>query len=217
MGPPLDDARLPSVDTCALIGRSVSLEPLERSHARGLAAAAGEDRSTYGWTLVPDGPEAMQRYVDNLLEQAALGATTSFVQRRIADGSLVGCTRFMTIVRWRGRPEPDEVEIGGTWLAASAQRGPINTESKLMLLTHAFETWATVRVMLCTDARNVRSRAAIERIGARFEGVLRNHRPSLVTGEAGLPRDTAVFAITDADWPDVKRRLVARRDATTVR
>ncbi len=174
--------------------------------------AANEDRSTYQWTTVPHDATAMQRYVDALLEQAAVGATVPFIQRRVADGAVVGCTRFMTIARWRGRAEPDEVEIGGTWLAASAQRGPINTEAKLMLLTHAFETWGTVRVTLCTDARNARSRAAIERIGARLEGVMRSHRASHVREEAGQPRDTAIFAITAEDWPEAKRRLTARRD-----
>ncbi len=111
---------------------------------------------------------------------------------------------------WRGRSAPDEVEIGGTWLAADAQRTPINTEAKLLLLTHAFDVWQVWRVALCTDARNERSRRAIERIGARHEGVLRNHRPSAVAGEAGRPRDSALFAITDTDWPDVRGRLRRR-------
>src|SRR6185369_11604089 len=99
------------------------------------------------------------------------------------------CTRFLEMRRWRGRPEPDEVEVGGTWLAADVQRTPVNTEAKLLLLTHAFEVWHVDRVALATDVRNERSRRAIERIGARFEGVLRHHRPSTVAGEAGRPRD----------------------------
>ena len=105
---------------------------------------------------------------------------------------------------------PDEVEIGGTWLAADAQRSPVNTEAKLLLLTHAFETWDVSRVALCTDVRNERSRQAIERIGASFEGVLRHHRLSYVAGEVGRPRDTAMFAMTDDDWPAVKERLTER-------
>ena len=85
-----------------------------------------------------------------------------------------------------------------------------STEAKLLLLTHAFEEWRVGRVALCTDARNERSRLAIERIGARFEGVLRHHRPSLGPGEHGRLRDSALFAMTDGDWPDVRDRLRAR-------
>ena len=105
---------------------------------------------------------------------------------------------------------PDEVEIGGTWLAASAQRSAINTEAKLLMLSHAFEVWQVNRVALATDARNERSRAAIERIGATFEGVLRRHRWSFAPGESGQPRDTAIFSIVPSEWPDVKARLTAR-------
>ena len=118
---------------------------------------------------------------------------------------------------WRGRWAPDEVEIGGTWLAADAQRSAINTEAKLLLLTHAFDVWAVTRVALATDSRNARSRSAIERIGARYEGTLRHHRPSLMAGEVGRARDTALFAITDDDWPQVHDRLVERLQPRTVR
>jgi RimJ/RimL family protein N-acetyltransferase len=153
----------------------------------------------------------MATYVDDLVRGSEAGNVIPFAQRRTADATVVGCTRFMELRFWRGRPEPDEVEIGGTWLAASAQRTLVNTEAKLLLLRHAFDTWGAWRVQLCTDARNDRSRTAIERIGATFEGVLRNHRP---TNRAGLPpsspRDTAVFAITDADWPTVRARLEER-------
>ncbi len=109
-----------------------------------------------------------------------------------------------------GRRDPDEVEVGGTWLAADAQRSPINTEAKLLLLTHAFDVWDVRRVAICTDARNERSRRAIERLGATFEGVLRQHRASTAAGEAGTLRDTAVYAIVAADWPAVRDRLSAR-------
>ena len=137
-----------------------------------------------------------------------------FAQRRVADGRLVGCTRYLELRWWRGRDIPDEVEIGGTWLSADAQRSPINTEAKLLLMTHAFETWGVMRVALCTDVRNERSRRAIERLGASFEGVLRHHRLSYVTGEHGRPRDSAMFAVTDDDWPAVKERLVERLRAS---
>lgn len=192
-----------------LAGRHVVLEPLSLDHVPGLAAAADADRSTFGWTIVPSGLDGTEGYVTDLLDLAARGGTVPFAQRRVADGALVGCTRYLDLRWYRGRAEPDEVEIGGTWLAASAQRTPINSEAKLLLLTHAFEVWGCWRVALCTDARNDRSRAAIERIGARYEGILRNFRPRMGPGETGA-RDTAIFAMTDADWPVARAALHAR-------
>ena len=200
----------------SLHGRHVELLPLEFEHATALALAAAGERSTYGFTEVPDGVDATSRYVVRLLAQRDAGAAVPFAQRRVADGRLVGCTRFMELRWWRGRQEPDEIEIGGTWLAAEAQRTPINTEAKLLLLTHAFERWGVVRVALATDARNERSRDAIGRIGAHFEGVLRHHRPSLAGGEVGRPRDTALFAITDEDWPAVRAHLQRRLASPTL-
>ena len=197
-------------DTPTLTGRHVVLEPLALDAVDELVTAAGEDRSTFGWTNVPDGHAATQRYVEHLLAERDAGTAVPFVQRRRSDGRILGCTRFMELRRWSGRPEPDEVEVGGTWLAASAQRTPINTEAKLLLFTHAFETWEVCRLCLCTDARNERSRAAIERAGATFEGILRNHRPSMAPGESGRPRDTAVFSITDPEWPAVRDALRRR-------
>lgn len=193
-----------------LIGEHVALEPLEVGHVDDLLAAASEDRATYTWTKVPADAASMQTYIENLLHEQSEGRTVPFVQRRLIDGQLVGCTRFMDIRSWSGRGVPDEVEVGGTWLAASAQRTPLNTEAKLLLYTHAFDVWGVYRLALATDARNERSRAAIERSGARFEGVLRNHRWSYAPGEEGQPRDTALFSITTADWPDVKARLTER-------
>jgi RimJ/RimL family protein N-acetyltransferase len=197
-------------DTPTLAGRHVLLEPLSLDVVDALVAAAAEDRSTFGWTNVPDGRSAMQRYVEQLLAERGAGAAVPFVQRRVADGRVIGCTRFMELRRWSGRPAPDEVEVGGTWLAASAQRTPINTEAKLRLFTHAFETWEVRRLCLCTDARNERSRAAIERAGAKFEGILRNHRPSMARGESGRARDTALFSIIDEEWPAVQDGLLRR-------
>jgi RimJ/RimL family protein N-acetyltransferase len=204
------------IDPFALHGRHVDLVPLAREHASELAEAAAGDRSTYGYTEVPATVEHAADYIDRLLAQRDAGTAVPFAQRRTADGRLVGCTRFMELRHWRGRDEPDEVEIGGTWLAHDAQRGPINTEAKLLLLVHAFEVWGVTRVALATDVRNERSRRAIERIGAHFEGTLRHHRPSLAAGEQGLPRDTALFAITDDDWPLVRARLARRLASHTV-
>ena len=192
-------------------GRHLSLVPLDTSHAPALHAAADRDRSTYGHTVVPADFAAMEAYIDGLLQDAERDIAVPFAQVRASDQSPVGCTRFMNVLWWPGRGTPPEVEIGGTWLAADAQRSPINTEAKLLLLTHAFETWSVFRVALCTDAANTRSRNAIERIGASFEGILRRHRPS--AGHFGTPgeaRDSAIFSITDHEWPVVRDRLQQR-------
>jgi len=122
---------------------------------------------------------------------------------------IVGSTSFFP--EWwgeRGDRPPDVVEIGATFLAASAQRTPVNTEAKLLMFTHAFEVWGVQRVSLKTDARNERSRAAIERLGARYDGTLRRHMPAY--GPGGGPRDSAFFSILNEEWPDVKSRLQTR-------
>jgi RimJ/RimL family protein N-acetyltransferase len=131
--------------------------------------------------------------------------------RRLADGAVIGSTRFWDLVRWpwpeghprHGTDAPDVCEIGYTWLARSAIRTAANTEMKRLMLEHAFEVWQTESVCLHTDARNERSRRAMERIGAQFEGILRSHR--LATN--CLPRDSARYSITASEWPGVKRRL----------
>jgi RimJ/RimL family protein N-acetyltransferase len=190
----------------------VRLEPLSVEHVEGIAEAASGDRSTFGFTAVPDGLEDAGRYVRQLLDDAAAGRVAPFVQRRVATGELVGCTRYLYPHWPLGRDDPDEVEIGGTWLSPAAQRSGVNTDAKLLLLTHAFEAWKVQRVAICTDARNDRSRRAIERLGAAFEGVLRRHRASYVVGETNL-RDTAVYALIAPDWPDVRDRLQSLLDA----
>jgi RimJ/RimL family protein N-acetyltransferase len=193
-----------------LRGQHVVLEPLTLDHAEGLVAASSRDRTSFGWTEVPPDLAAMTAYIEALLAQRDADTAVPFAQRRVADDRLVGCTRFLEL-RWYGATDaPIEVEIGGTWLSADAQRSRVNSEAKFLLLEHAFETWRVQRVALCTDARNERSRAAIERIGARFEGILRHHRPSAVPAERGRMRDTALFAMTDDDWPEVRAAMAAR-------
>ncbi|MEX2626449.1 MAG: GNAT family protein [Ilumatobacteraceae bacterium] len=197
-----------------LIGRFVRLEPLGRRHVDDLVEAAGGDRTTFAFTRVPDGRDDTLRYVDALVAARDAGEAVPFAQCR-PDGTAVGCTRFMTLRRWRGRDEPDEVEVGGTWLAPSAQRSPINTETKYLLLRHAFETWGVWRVDFAADARNERSRAAVQRTGATFEGILRNHRPAADSPpDHPRPRARALYSITDRDWPVVADRLRARLDDT---
>ncbi len=206
MAPPLPTFRY----TFDLVGRFVRLEPLGEHHVDDLVAAAAGDRSTFGFTWVPDGRDDTLRFVDDLLRARDAGDVVPFAQCR-PDGTAVGCTRYMTLRRWRRRAEPDEVEIGGTWLAPDAQRTPINTEAKFLLLRHAFEVWGVWRVDFETDVRNARSRAALERIGATFEGVLRHHRVAAdAPPDDPRPRDSALYAITDDDWPAVAGQLRAR-------
>ena len=132
-------------------------------------------------------------------------------QRRVSDGVLVGCTRYLRLEWWAGGELPSEVEIGGTWLAASAQRTPINTEAKYLLLSNAFDTWNVHRVSICTDARNTQSQTAILRIGASFEGILRSHRGSYAPGEENVvARDSAMYSVIRSEWPAVKAGLEGR-------
>lgn len=197
-----------SVAAPTLTGTHVQLEQLRVEFAEPLAAAGNEDRSTYGWTAVPSTVDGMQRYITSLLDDQKARSVVPFAQRRLSDGALVGCTRYLRLEWWGGGDLPDEVEIGGTWLAASAQRTRINTEAKYLLLSNAFDTWNVHRVSICTDARNTQSRTAILRIGATFEGILRSHRGSYAPGEENtVARDSAMYSVTRSDWPAIKTAL----------
>lgn len=194
-----------------LTGKHIRLEPLRFEHVDALAAASTVEPSLYQWSFVPQGRADTTKYVETALAWRDAGTAVPFVTVRLEDNSVVGSTRFFDIERWpwpqehplHGRSTPDVCEIGYTWLTRSAIRTPINTEAKLLMLTHAFETWHVLRVCLHTDVRNARSRAAIERIGGRFEGILRAHR---IASDA-TPRDSARFSILVAEWPEVKQRL----------
>jgi RimJ/RimL family protein N-acetyltransferase len=190
-----------------LVGQYVRLEPLSDDHVGPLLDAASEGRATYGYTPVPGDGESMARHVDVLCRDADAGLVVPFTQIDASNGRVLGMTRFMTIRTISGRSTPYAVEIGGTWLAASAQRTRVNTEAKLLLLRYAFDVWSVSRVDLKTDRRNDRSRAAISRLGATFEGILRHWQPSVAEGEEGLFRDTAMFSIIDDEWPKVASRL----------
>ncbi len=201
-----------------LAGRHVRLEPLDRRHVEGLAAASAGDRSLYQWSPVPKGNVETASYVDTALTWQNAGTAVPFaiidVERRASspghanggdyDAAVIGSTRFFNLERWawpqgharHGRHDPDACEIGYTWLTHSALRTSANTESKLLMLTHAFETWQVLRVCLHTDVRNQRSRAAIERIGGKFEGILRAHRMAADF----IARDSARFSIVAVEW-----------------
>jgi N-acetyltransferase len=195
-----------SIDAVVLAGSRVRLEPLSSGHLPGLALAAEENRAAYQWTRVPRADEV----ADYAAEAWGRDGMTPFAQIRVSDGAPVGCTAFWDPRPWPDREEIAAINIGWTWLAASAQRTGINREAKLLLLTHAFEEVGVARVDLTTDARNRRSRQAIEGLGARFEGVLRNWSRSHAPGEEGRLRDTAMFSVTDTEWPAVKSALTAR-------
>ena len=200
-----------------LEGRDVRLEPLELGHAGALLAVAGGPRETYGFTMVPADEPAMIRYIEAALGEQDAGRALPFATVARATGRVVGSTRFGNIEFWpwppgnpnqRGEDRPDAVEIGWTWLGAAAQRTAVNTEAKLLMLTHAFEEWRVHRVSLMTDSRNERSRNAILRLGARFDGVLRAQRPA---SDGGI-RDTAAFSILESEWPMIRRQLQSRLD-----
>ncbi|MGA9471073.1 MAG: GNAT family protein [Terriglobales bacterium] len=209
-----------------LEGRHVHLEPLAHRHVDGLVAASAADPSLYQWSPIPQGRSEAEKYVDTALSWQEAGTAAPFAVVRLADGAVIGSTRFWLLEYWAwppghalhgrtsdgqasyGNPAPDACEIGYTWYAASAIRTPVNTESKLLMLTYAFETWKVLRVCLHTDVRNARSRAAIERIGGKFEGILRAHRMAADF----IPRDSARYSIIAAEWPGVKERLVKMRD-----
>lgn len=204
------------MEDVTLSGKYVRLEPLDQRHLDGLVAAAAADPSLYQWSVVPQGKEATARYIETAVAGRDAGTALPFATVRIADGAVIGSTRFFDIVRWAwpeghpryGRTDPDVCEIGYTWLTLQAIRTAANTEAKFLMLAHAFEVGRVLRVCLHTDVRNRRSRAAMERMGGQFEGILRVHRMAADI----TPRDSARYSIVAADWPDVKARLAQLLD-----
>jgi RimJ/RimL family protein N-acetyltransferase len=199
-----------------LLGKHVRLEPLDRRHAGGLVAAAATDLSLYCWSPVPQGRDEVTRYIDTALAWREAGSALAFATIRVDDGAVIGSTRFWNLDRWdwppgqprHGRETPDACEIGYTWLTRAAIRTAANSEAKLLMLTHAFETWQLLRVCFHTDARNARSRAGLERIGGTYEGILRAHR----LAADHTVRDSARYSILAAEWPSMKERLSRRLD-----
>lgn len=191
-----------------LQGRHIRLEPLGEHHVTGLAAAAAGDAGLYRWTQVPRGEDEARRYVATALAMRDSGKSVPFATLRQADGVVIGSTRFFDLEWWawpagherHGRGAPDVGEIGYTWLAPGAVRSGANTEAKQLMLAHAFEHWGMLRICLHTDARNTRSRAAMERIGCRFEGILRGHRMAADF----IARDSARYSMVAAEWPQAK-------------
>jgi RimJ/RimL family protein N-acetyltransferase len=184
-----------------LEGHGVRLEPLAPAHAPDLAAATSDGRLWELWfTVVPE-PDKVDAYITEALEGQRAGHMLAWVVRELTSGRVIGSTRYHDVV-----PEIDRVEIGYTWYAKSWQRSHVNTACKLLLLTHAFETLRCAVVGLRTDNFNFASQRAIERLGAKKDGVLRHHRPR----RDGTVRDSVMYSILAAEWRDVKRHLELR-------
>ena len=184
-----------------LEGRQVRLEPLREDHLAGLAAV-GLNEELWHWIPTPVRTvEEMAAYIATALREQGQGVSLPFALVEQQTGRPIGSTRYGNIDRTHHR-----VEIGWTWVARDWQRTAINTEAKYLLLKHAFETLGCIRVELKTDSLNERSRAAILRIGAREEGIFRNH---MITA-GGRIRHTVYFSILDSEWPSVKARLEAK-------
>jgi len=201
-------------ETTELAGRHVRLEPLDLRHVNGLVAASAVDPSLYQWSPVPQGRVDAATYIDTALAWRDAATAVPFAILRAEDGIVIGSSRFWNIERWSWPPgharharlAPDACEIGYTWFTRSAIRTAANTEAKLLMLTHAFETWQVLRVCFHTDARNQRSRAALERIGGKFEGILRAHRMAADF----IPRDSVRYSIEAEEWPAAKQKLTER-------
>jgi len=187
------------VKPITLQGNHVRLEPLTEAHSAALTAiGAGQpfwDFMVYGNINTEDD---MRGWVRDLLSRAEKGPDLPFVAIHLASGQVAGATRYLNIM-----PKDRGLEIGGTWYGTEFQRTPVNTECKYLLLQHAFETLGCIRVQLKTDLRNERSQKAIERIGAKKEGVLRNH---MILPD-GRIRYSVFYSILDTEWGEVKQRL----------
>jgi RimJ/RimL family protein N-acetyltransferase len=186
------------VEAITLRGRHATLEPLAREHEEGLRRAAADGELWRLWYTSIAPPEKMGEYVATALDMRERLGAMPFVVRDNASGNIVGCTRYFNVDAANRR-----LEIGHTWYAKRAQRSAINTECKLLLLTHAFEVLSCIAVEFRTHWFNQPSREAIARLGAKQDGVLRNHQLM----PDGAKRDTVVFSIIDGEWPAVKRHL----------
>ena len=196
----IDDLPAAWREVPTLAGRHAHLEPMAHAPVDGLRAAlAGDALAALWFTSVPRADDAAA-YVDAVLTAQADGRVLPFVVLD-ANGRVVGSTRYYGL-----EADVPKLSIGYTWYAPEVQRTGVNTETKLLLLAHAFETLGCISVVFETSWFNQRSRAAIARLGARQDGVLRNHKRHA----DGSPRDTVVFSIIDSEWPAVKRNLQAR-------
>ena len=189
-----------SFPVSTLTGRWVRLEPLVEAHREPLRTAADDERIWHVTTIVARGSE-FDRFFDEALSLQAAGSRIPFAVRRLADDALVGSTSYLDVM-----PKQKRVEIGWTWYRPDVWATAVNPECKLLLLTNAFEEFGVNRVSLVTDRLNERSQAAIAKLGAVREGILRSH----MVVQGGRVRDSVVFSIIAAEWPAVKETLTTR-------
>ena len=196
-----------------LTGRRVRLEPLSKAHVEGLAKASAGGGELYRWSPVPRTPEQAEQYVKTATSWREQHSAVPFAILG-PDGMAIGSTRFWQMEYWswpeghprHGRGAPDVCEIGYTWLAPPYIRTGANTEAKLLMLSHAFETWRVFRVCFHADSRNERSVRALTELGATREGVLYAHRLAV----DHTPRNSVRYSILAEDWPAIKDRLACR-------
>ncbi len=180
-----------------LTGQHVTLAPLSQDHANELAEASAAGQMQDLWYTTVPSPDKMQAEIDRRIGLRDAGTMLPFAQID-ASGRAVGMTTYMNIDHVTPR-----VEIGSTWISPIAQRGPLNTEAKRLLLGHALEVWGCLAVEFRTHRLNTQSRRAIERLGAQLDGILRAH----MRMANGTLRDTAVYSVTQADWPSIRAHL----------
>ena len=191
----------PFLEPVVLEGRHVRLEPMEPAHAPGLVQAVRDGELWKLWFTGAPAPESIDEHVALMLERRQLRTFLPFVVRLAGSGEVVGQTTFCNVDHDNRR-----VEIGYTWYSQRVQRSAVNSEAKWLLLRHAFEAWQCIAVEFRTNWFNERSRAAIARLGAKQDGVLRNH----MRMPDGSFRDTVVFSIIQSEWPAVQRNLLHR-------
>lgn len=185
-------------EALTLTGRAIELQPMQREHAAGLLSAAADGELWRMTLTVIPGPDTVDDYIEKALEGQLSGSVLPFVIVRRESGAIIGSTRF-----WKIDRSNRKLEIGHTWLSGSAQRTGANTEAKYLLLAHGFEEMNCVRVQFTTDELNDKSRAAILRLGAKQEGIVRNERIM----PDGRKRNSVRFSIIDSEWPEVKAVL----------
>jgi N-acetyltransferase len=190
-----------SLGPITLTGKHIRLEPLRRAHAAALLEAG---RSSEIWEWMPTRPvtaETIERWLATAMQSESQGREYPFVVVRLDDDRVIGSTRYLDV-----QEDDRTVEIGWTWYSPDAWGGVVNPEAKYLLMRHAFDDWRAIRVAVKTDINNVHSQAAIKKLGARYEGTLRNQR----IRPDGSYRDTVIFSVIESEWPAVKARLEER-------
>jgi len=191
-----------------LAGKHIRLEPMRPSHARALSEA-GRDQAIWSWMPArPLKAETMDRWLEKAVQAEAQGREYPFVVVRLEDNRVIGSTRYLEV-----QEDDRTVEIGWTWYTPDAWGGVVNPEAKYLLMRHAFDDWHAIRVALKTDIKNLHSQAAIKKLGARYEGTLRNQR----IRPDGSYRDTVIFSVIESEWPSVELRLKQRIEQAPTR